>query len=90
MNLAAAMEPSEIYIVTKALSMMAPGLISLVQIGMMLLITIISAVVLTRSTARQITEQKKITGRFTVALAFLFAWSVISLSGVSSFVYFNF
>lgn len=89
-NLAAAMEPSEIYIVTKALSMMAPGLISLVQIGMMLLITIISAVVLTRSTAQQITEQKKITGRFTVALAFLFAWSVISLSGVSSFVYFNF
>ena len=89
-NLAAAMEPSEIYIVTKALSMMAPGLISLVQIGMMLLITIISAVVLTRSTAHQITEQKKITGRFTVALAFLFAWSVISLSGVSSFVYFNF
>ena len=89
-NLAAAMEPSEIYIVTKALSMMAPGLISLVQIGMMLLITIISAVVLTRSTAQQITEQKKITGRFTVALAFLFAWSVISLYGISSFVYFNF
>lgn len=89
-NLAAAMEPSEIYIVTKALSMMAPGLISLVQIGMMLLVTAISAVVLTRSTAQQITEQKKITGRFTIALAFLFAWSVISLSGVSSFVYFNF
>ena len=56
----------------------------------MLLITIISAVVLTPQHGAADYGTEKITGRFTVALAFLFALVSYFLSGVSSFVYFNF
>lgn len=90
MALAAAMEPSEIYLVTKALSMAAPGLVGIAQLAVMLVITGICVVVLAQKTTQQQVERKKITFSFTFGLAFLFVWSVLSLSGVSTFVYFNF
>lgn len=90
MGLAAAMEPSEIYLVTKALSMAAPGLVGIAQLAVMLVITGICVVVLAQKTTQQQVERKKITFSFTFGLAFLFVWSVLSLSGVSTFVYFNF
>ena len=88
--LAAAMEPAEIYIVTKALSMIAPGLVSMVQLAAMLVIAVICVAVLAQKTTQQQVEREKITPAFTFAAAFLFVWSVLSLSGVSTFVYFNF
>lgn len=88
--LAAAMEPAEIYIVTKALSMIAPGLVSMVQLAVMLVIAVICVAVLAQKTTQQQVEREKITPAFTFAAAFLFVWSVLSLSGVSTFVYFNF
>ena len=88
--LAAAMEPAEIYIVTKALSMIAPGLVSMVQLAVMLVIAVISVAVLAQKTTQQQVEREKITPAFTFAAAFLFVWSVLSLSGVSTFVYFIF
>lgn len=90
MALAAAMEPSEIYLVTKALSMAAPGLVGIAQLAVMLVITGICVVVLAQKTTQQQVERKKITFSFTFGLVFLFVWSVLSLSGVSTFVYFNF
>ena len=90
MALAAAMEPSEIYLVTKALSIAAPGLVGTAQLAVMLFISGICVVVLTQKTTQQQVERKKITFSFTFGLAFLFVWSVLSLSGVSTFVYFNF
>ena len=84
------MEPSEIYLVTKALSIAAPGLVGTAQLAVMLFISGICVVVLTQKTTQQQVERKKITFSFTFGLAFLFVWSVLSLSGVSTFVYFNF
>ncbi len=89
-QMAAAMEPSEIYIVTKALSLAAPSLVRAVQIIVLLLMLAVSFFVLSRKNTAQIIMRKTVSLRFTLWLAFLFAWSVISLSGVSTFVYFNF
>ena len=88
--MAAAMEPSEIYIVTKALSLIAPSLVGAAQIAAMIFMLAVSFFVLTRKNTVQIISRKEISFRFTMWLAFLFAWSVISLSGVSTFVYFSF
>ncbi|HJC58550.1 MAG TPA: MBOAT family protein [Candidatus Eisenbergiella intestinipullorum] len=88
--MAAAMEPSEIYVVTKALSLAAPSLVGAAQLAAMLLVFAAGFFVLTRKNTAQIIEQSRPGLRFTLGLAFLFAWSVISLSGVSTFVYFNF
>lgn len=89
-QMAAAMEPSEIYIVTKALSLTAPSLVGAAQIAAMIFMLAVSFFVLTRKNTVQIISRKEISFRFTMWLAFLFAWSVISLSGVSTFVYFSF
>lgn len=69
--LAAAMEPAEIYIVTKALSMIAPGLVSMVQLAAMLVIAVICVAVLAQKTTQQQVEREKITPAFTFAAAFL-------------------
>ena len=89
-QMAAAMEPSEIYIVTKALSLIAPSLVGAAQIAVMMFLLAVSFFVLSRKNTVQIIARKQISFGFTLWLAFLFAWSVISLSGVSTFVYFNF
>lgn len=89
-QMAAAMEPSEIYIVTKALSLIAPSLVGAAQIAAMMFLLAVSFFVLSRKNTVQLIERKQISFGFTLWLAFLFAWSVISLSGVSTFVYFNF
>lgn len=89
-QMAAVMEPSEIYIVTKALSLIAPSLVGVAQIAAMIFMLAVSFFVLTRKNTVQIISRKEISFRFTMWLAFLFAWSVISLSGVSTFVYFSF
>lgn len=89
-QMAAAMEPSEIYIVTKALSLTAPSLVGAAQIVAMIFMLAVSFFVLTRKNTVQIISRKEISFRFTMWLAFLVAWSVISLSGVSTFVYFSF
>ena len=89
-QMAAAMEPSEIYIVTKALSLIAPSLVGAAQIAAMVFLLAVSFFVLSRKNTVQIIARKQISFGFTLWLAFLFAWSVISLSGVSTFVYFNF
>ena len=84
------MEPSEIYVVTKALSLVLPFLVGAAQLAAMLLVFGIGFFLLTRKNTAQIIERDTVGFRFTLWLAVLFVWSVISLSGVSTFVYFNF
>ena len=84
------MEPTEIYVVTKALSLVLPSLAGAAQLAAMLLVFGIGFFLLTRKNTAQIIERATVGFRFTLWLAVLFVWSVISLSGVSTFVYFNF
>ena len=83
--LAAAMEPAEIYIVTKALSMIAPGLVSMVQLAVMLVIAVICVAVLAQKTTQQQVEREKITPASPLRRHSFLSGSVLSLSGVSTF-----
>lgn len=81
---------SEIYIVTKLLDMKAPELLPKVNLGMLILVMVISVIVLAQKRTKQIVENCKWTTGFAIKMTLLFVWSVISLSGVSTFLYFNF
>ena len=88
--MAQTMEPVEIYIITKALSMVLPGLIPVVDVAVMVLITVICIVVLAGKRAQLIAQEETLTSRFTWGLVIILVWSVLSFSGVSTFLYFNF
>ena len=87
---AEAMSVSEIYIVTKVLSMKAPQLLSIVNLLVLLFVMAVSVFALCRKRTREMVEQCKWSGGFTLAMSVLFVWAVLSLSGVSTFLYFNF
>lgn len=87
---AAAMEPSEIYLITKALSMAAPGWVGAVQVAVMAMIAAFCFAAIAGKRTDELVERRQIGSGFPFLLAAVFAWSVISLSGVSTFVYFSF
>lgn len=87
---AEAMSVSEIYIVTKVLSMKAPQLLAIVNLLLLLFVMTVSVFALCRKRTREMVEQSQWSNGFTLAMSVLFVWSVLSLSGVSTFLYFNF
>ena len=87
---AEAVSVSEIYIVTKALSMKAPQFLSMVNVVVFLFVIFVSVFALGRKRTREIVENNKWSNGFGLKMAVLFVWSVLSLSGVSTFLYFNF
>lgn len=87
---AESLEVPEIYIVTKALSMIAPQLLKIVNLFVLLFLFAVSVFVLSRKRTRELAENSMWSRRFTFAMSVLFVWSVLSLSGVSTFLYFNF
>ena len=87
---AEAVNVSEIYIVTKVLSMKAPQLLTLVNLLMLLLLMIISVIILCLKRTREIVENCAWKTGFSLKMSILFVWAVLSLSGVSTFLYFNF
>ncbi len=87
---AEAMSVSEIYIVTKVLSMKAPQLLGIVNVAMLLFVNAVAIFALTRKRTRDIVENCKWSGKFTYTMSVLFVWAVLSLSGVSTFLYFSF
>ncbi len=88
--IAAAMEPTEPYILTKALSMFAPQLIPIVQVTILSLYLIVCFLLIRGKRAYDIVQKEKISKPITVIAAIILAWSILYLSGVTSFVYFNF
>lgn len=87
---AGAVEMPELYIVEKFLSMRAPQYVVTLHMAELFAALAVGMLLITRKNARQMIEGRVLTGRFALGLAILFAWSVISLSGVSTFLYFNF
>lgn len=80
----------EIYIVTKVLSMKAPQLLTVVNLLVLLFLFAVSVFVLSRKRTRELVENSTWSSGFTFAMSVLFVWAVLSLSGVSTFLYFNF
>lgn len=89
-KLAANMDIPEFYIFKQAITMFAPAMLNTAYLILFLLILIISAFVLTRKNALQITEAADYGSRYCWFISLLFIWSLISFSQVSTFIYFNF
>lgn len=85
-----ALDISELYIITKGLSMKAPALLNGFNLILLLALFLVSIVILSGKRACVIVEKAKLTGRYTFAMAFLFAWSILSMVGVGTFIYFAF
>ncbi len=88
--IAEAVNVSEIYIVTKVLSMKAPQLLVVVNLFILLVIMAVSIYALFQKRTREIVENCTWKTGFSLKMSILFVWAVISMSGVSTFLYFNF
>lgn len=95
-KMADAFEISELYIVEKLLSMKVPALLPWMNMCVTAAVFGISVIVLAQKNAGTYGSLKDgkqtpaLTVRHGLWLAFLFAWSMISLTGVSEYIYFSF
>ncbi len=92
-ELASAFAIPEAYVFTQALTLKAPGLLSAFYLCLFGLWFMVSILVLRGKNAAELTaehEEKGYPKGYALLLAFLFAWSVVSLSKAGPFLYFNF
>ena len=92
-QMASALDMTECYIITKALSMKLPGLLSWFWLGIFVVLIAICFRVLSGEKVSGVValQRQKGYGRlYPVLLAVLFTWSIISMTGVSEYLYFSF
>ncbi len=89
-------EMSEVYIVTKALSMKLPQILPWFWLVMLIVLCVVCAGVLCGKKAGDVigasSSERGIAQHcwYPFALAVLFVWSLISMTGVSEYLYFSF
>ena len=88
--MAGKLDIAEIYLVKEALSLAAPSLINPMYLIAFLILLAISAFVITRKNALEIATTTTFSKRTCIFLIILFVWSFLSLSQVSTFIYFKF
>jgi alginate O-acetyltransferase complex protein AlgI len=69
---------------------MGDGLITAICVATFVVLLLISAFVMTRKNTRQIIEETTFSKKTIVGITIIFIWSFISLSNVSTFIYFQF
>ena len=84
------LEIPEIYIISKAISMTVDSLLPYVNLAAYLVLLLVGFTLISGKTTRERLTERKLTIGFSWKLTILFVWSVLSLSGVSTFLYFNF
>ncbi len=84
------LEVPELYMVTKVLSMTAQNMLPYVNLAALFAMLLFGIWLITGKTTRQRLTARELTVGFSWKLTILFVWSVLSLSGVSTFLYFNF
>lgn len=89
-RMADALDLSELYIIKKGVSMAMPSLLDFLNLAFLLLVFGISIAVLASKRAAVIINSAAPNRKYTLAMAFLFAWSILSMSGVSTYIYFSF
>lgn len=80
----------ECYVLTKLLSMKAANVLPYFYVVVLVCFLMISIWLICGKTTRQRLEHRELTQALSWKTAILFVWSVISLTGVSTFLYFNF
>ena len=89
-DMAQYMDIPELYIFRRALEMIAPSMIRVLYLLAFTILMVICAFLLRGRNAEDIVKEGNYTTAKAVGISFIFIWSIISLSGVSTFLYFNF
>ena len=89
-DMAQYMDIPELYVFKRALEMTAPGLIRGLYLAAFVIIMIVCTLLLRGKNAEDIVKEGNYTTGKAIGLSIILIWSVISLSGVSTFLYFNF
>jgi alginate O-acetyltransferase complex protein AlgI len=69
---------------------MGDGMQNLIYVATFLILLIVSGFVMTRKNTQEIIEETRFDTRTVIGLAIIFIWSFVSLSNVSTFIYFQF
>lgn len=84
------LEIPELYLVNKVISMKAQSVLPYINLGALYGMVLLGLCLICGRTVRERLTGRKLTAAFSWKLTILFVWSVLSLSGVSTFLYFNF
>lgn len=89
-EVAATLDVPEFYVIKEALSIMAPSLTGYAFLALLLCYLAFSFFLITRKNALEIAESGEMSSKKCWGISVIFVWCVISLSQVSTFLYFNF
>ena len=89
-DMAQYMDIPELYIFKRILEMVAPQMIRGLYFATFSIIMIISALLLRGKNAEDIVKERNYNTKTAIKLSIVLIWSIVSLSGVSTFLYFNF
>lgn len=89
-EIAAQLDLSELYVVRQVLDMAAPGLVNYMYLAFLLLLLVLSFFLVFGPTASERTMRGELTSGRCWMICILLVWCIISLSQVSTFLYFNF
>ena len=89
-EVAAQLDISEIYVIRQALDIVAPSLVSYIYLIFMILLFALAFFLIFRPNAYERAKNGELTSAKCWIACILFVWCVISLSQVSTFLYFNF
>lgn len=89
-EVASTLDIPEFYVIKEALGILAPQLTGYAYLGLLLFYLALSFFMITRKNVLEIAESGKLTSGKCWAVTIVFVWCVISLSQVSTFLYFNF
>ncbi len=89
-EIAAQLDISEIYVLRQALELAAPAAVNYLYLFVMLLLFVLAFYLIFHKNAYERATYNELTSGRCWAVSILFIWCVISLSQVSTFLYFNF
>ena len=89
-DVAAQLNISEIYVVRQALELAAPGLITYIYLIFMILLFVLAFCLIFRPNAYERAMRGELTSARCWIVCILLVWCIVSLSHVSTFLYFNF
>ena len=89
-RVAGKLDVAEIYVIKEAVSLLAPGMLNLLYVIIFIILIAISAFIITRKNALEISSETLFSKKLCSFLIIVFVWSFLSLSQVSTFIYFKF
>lgn len=89
-KLAGALNVPEFYLVTKFVSLKAPQYTDILNVVILIIMLVISAIILKGKNALEMATKGKLSTKLLVISTVVLVWSIISFSQVSTFIYFNF